>query len=326
MNTTDEIPKFRVSTLKHHYRNGYLVQDRISECLTGDTFATAHRMIMGTAFKTVVDDKKKLNSWSPCVYMDTHPVYGYFVRNADSAEDDITVIVFDIDNKTGTPIRYDDAIAVLDNLGVNFFSHTTFSHTAQKHCFRIIVEPSRNLTWEENAKIAAVLNGPVFNNQVDMSVNQKGRHFYGPAAVHRHDHQIGERPLDVDGFLSLYDDLPEGQRIVKPFEAYVPVYIPPIDPNRSTPRPNVITIGDNRLCSPQKLEQYDALYIGGSHHQSMYGTLKHVFNRARRNNIALEHSDMVTVFNELDARHGNYVSRNYGKEIIQQEIKKIMKG
>ena len=159
-----------------------------------------------------------------------------------------------------------------------------------------------------------------------MSVNNKGRHFYSPGVDHQHDFYFGYKPLPVDEFLALYDALPADQQIVKPFEAFVPVYIAPVDPNRATPRPRVITVEDKRLCSPKKLADYDALYLGGSHHQSMWGTLKHIFNRARRNNIALDYNDMSLLLSELDMRHGNYVTRNYSGDILKQEIRKIMKG
>jgi hypothetical protein len=84
---------------------------------------------------------------------------------------------------------------------VNWFSYTSYSHTAEKPKFRVIIQIDRYITRTEMLRIFHVLNHEVLGGQGDDSIYDPGDYLYAPPHETRTTQQSGG-PLCVDDILA----------------------------------------------------------------------------------------------------------------------------
>lgn len=75
-------------------------------------------------------------------------------RNGGAEADALSVFCADVDNSdTARPIVAMQTVAsALDGLGCSYFMYTTFSHTAEKPKFRVVIDTDRDLTRRDAAR------------------------------------------------------------------------------------------------------------------------------------------------------------------------------
>jgi len=269
--------------------------------------------------------KDETYGFTPCMFDPERTTdFGYVHRIGDASEDHLTLFIIDLDNKLADQpfIDFDQLQTELDDLGINYLIHTTASHTPEHPKVRGLLDISREITHEEGFKLYNVLD-VALNGQLDGAVTDKGDFVYGLHPSSKVTCRWDRKPIDVDGWLSLYDGLPDDLKKERRVSEPVSIWVPPLNPALNVPY-GKLTVENKRICNPSKLTDYDRLYIGGSHHQSLFGILKHIVVKTRNASIHLSFDDMVSLMTELDSRHGYYCQNHYEKGILRAEIRKIM--
>ena len=101
--------------------------------------------------------------------------YSILWRDSQHVDSLVTAIVLDIDNDQQELDHESNAIGdlpnvdydILDGFEYRFFSYTSSSHTNTKHKFRVVMDLSRPITFEEYFQITMWLNWTYFGKQCD---------------------------------------------------------------------------------------------------------------------------------------------------------------
>ena len=283
--------------------------------------------------------KYETYSWVPTLFEDSHHRDDLFKtgptsawRNGEYAAEDITLCYLDLDNQQADKpfVTLAEIHEVLTTLGVSHILYTSFSHKPERHKVRVIMPISRTMTWDE-AFLLFVWWNHAFGYQMDGSIYDAGDHLYAPpyrAEIVTH---FG-KALDVDAILADVLNLPDealkyARREEDKDHGPVRVLTPEQWEARriqmhSRVQTREIRLDNTDLIRPEWPTDLDTLYKGGSHRQSLFGTLVRVWLKS---GCSLTHGDMTALQHELDDRQFGYCFRTYGGAAMAADLRSVMK-
>jgi uncharacterized protein (DUF927 family) len=130
------------------------------------------RQIIKRLSKPAIRATKNGPLWSPAIYAPP--------RRTKGNVKELCALALDCDHD----ITFDEAAAILRNLGVTAIMHTTYSHTPQAHRFRIIILLATPITPREYSKLFRWAR-KLFNDRIDIACSDPGRMFFWPAVPNR---------------------------------------------------------------------------------------------------------------------------------------------
>jgi hypothetical protein len=317
-----------------------LHQSKITDWQEYDGFADfAADFVPFSQYPREQSGKYETFSWVATLFEDSHHKNDLFKtgpkaawRNGDYAAEDITLCYLDLDNQHAdkTFVTLAEIHEVLTTLGVSHLLYTSFSHTPERHKVRVIMPINRTMTWDE-AFLLFVWWNHMFGYQMDGSIYDAGDHLYAPphrAEIVTH---FG-KALDVDAILADVLNLPDealeyAKRKDSKDHGPARVLTPEQWEARCVLMHTDVQTRDNRidntdLIRPEWLTDFDGLYKGGSHRQSLFGTLVRVWLKS---GCSLTHGDMAALQHDLDNRQFGYCFRTYGGAAMVADLKSIMK-
>lgn len=257
------------------------------------------------------------------------PVRGW-LRKGEAADDHLTLLSFDIDNadpdrRRLTDRDLDDAIAEIGWKGIGWH---TFSSRPDHHKVRLVLFPSRPVTWAEHRAIWALLDHAVFARQSDGSIYDPGDHLYGPTP--RGCWRVnwaGGRKVDVDHLLSI-ELPPEALERAKQAEARPRQKLTSADIERLNEAlkkpPHDRYRLDNPLCfDPVWRDDYSRRAVGGSHWGTMRSLLARIVYRHKRYygySDQMGFLDLMALAQAIDATGGYYFLNKYGETALAELV------
>ena len=345
--------KFIISKLDRVYHSGKSNLNRLSMAeITGfdalDSFTELRDYVMGLRYPKPQSDKLESYGWVPTLYL---PGDHTFTRTngeqvtrhgcwrnggAEATGRAISVFYADLDNADAEqPIVSMEAVA--SNLNaicgpLNFFMYTSYSDTAAKPKFRVVIDIDRDISRTEMLLLAIYLNSEAFGQQADLSIYDLGDFVFAPP--HRCltiDHLHGA-PLAVDAILAKQAEVQKAnpsalQRYFAQRQPLSPK-TPPTDAQRKamddrasdmTVRPG-IDASNPEVVNPAWIELYRQCCKGG-HWQTMRSVLGMVWAKSGGE---LTYGEMDAIFREIDAEDGDYFAAKYGDDGIKDMLSWLM--
>lgn len=342
-----ELGEIVVSYLKHVYKdendNTKLWQAKITNTGSYSSFASfAEKFFDICTFPRAQTSKHHCYSWTPVLFRKSDytsktsgKTWNGTWRKGEFVDSQITLGYFDLDNQNADKyamVTIDDVAKRLRELCLQHLLYTSFSHTPEHHKVRIVVPLSRGVDYDEMFLVFMWLNNE-FRLQLDPSIYDPGDHLYGPCYIGDRVVDLSGGALDVDAVLGLVEALPEdalaiadkrntaGRGIIS--ETLTPEQMDALRAQMASESVggDEVSVMNCRLCRPAWLDDHDALYVGGSHHQTMMGTLTRIWQRSRR---TLTFGELRLLQSELDMRFGNYCANNYGRAVLDADIRSVM--
>lgn len=322
-----------VSYLTHIYTSQItglpvLHQAKITHDAHYDTFgAFADDLTTTYRYPRRQSSKMETYGMAPTLYMPGHntpkhgrePVWGNW-REGALAADTVSVLVLDCDNAApAAHLTLGDAAAILDGLGYAYLLYTSYSHTAAKPKFRLILPVSRDLTYEEAYDAARWFN-PKLGGQLDLSIYSPGDYVYAPP--HEGDIRIQAAAATVDPTVCRTDLPPmvsPGHGPKRIASAAQRSRVRALSGDLST-RPEV-TVANPAVCPLSLRDRAASAYKDGSHSQSMMGVLASLW---LRNRGRLTLGEMQHLQREIDAEMGGYYAAHYPRHEAERMIASVM--
>lgn len=258
-------------------------------------------------------------------------------RCGSAEADELSCIVFDIDNKYDTRPRVtQDEVAerlhrlVGDKRPVEHFTYTSYSSSDERRKFRLLGETDRNLTRREMLDIFVLADERVFGGQGDGSIHDRGDFVYGPPH-HTEVTVVHGAPLPVDALLAQARDLRAARpELWAPFEKAAKPALTATPEELEATRARMADhsarlefggIDDPAVFNPAWRDDYPMTVVQGSHYATMLSLLGRVW---RKTGGRLSHGEMLIVFDEIDALAGYYMKRNYPSDKPREMVRFVM--
>ena len=291
-------------------------------------------------------DKMETYGWVPTLYMPSERTFKSrktgesFIRfgswrNGAAEAESLSIFCADVDNSdTARPIVAMQTVAsALDRLGCSYFMYTTFSHTAEKPKFRVVIDTDRDLTRAEMLRIAVWLNWTALGQQADLSIYDPGDFIFAPP----HSATVTERlrvlPLNVDAALAQQSLLQEQH------PGSWNAYIAQKQPRPSQPAPSRgqhsaierhpvdmtvrddIEIGNPAIFNPAWADFYRNCVVNRSHWETMRSVLGMVWAKTSGD---LTRGEMDHILCQIDATANGYFMTHHGEQKAADLIDWIM--
>ncbi len=339
---------FNVSKLKKIYLDTRSGQPRLSmaeisqfEALA--SFSDLRDHVLGLRYPTPQSDKRESFGWVPTLYLPSERIfrredgsefsrYGCW-RTGVAENDHLSVFYADVDNANASEpvVTMEQVASNLDVLfgPVPFFMYTSFSHTASKPKFRVVIETDRDITRAEMLKLGMYLNWHAFGQQADLSIYDPGDFVFAPPHQFLSREDMQGVPLDVAGTLGLQVELQAAH------PESVASYVEAGQPRKPTARINkaqraVLTanaadrsvrpgvgISYPDIFHPAWGDLYLGRVIGGSHWETMRSVLGMVW---AKNGGGLTYGEMDAIAREIDALDGGYYLTKYGETRLAETL------
>ncbi|QQP93538.1 hypothetical protein IGS68_33500 (plasmid) [Skermanella sp. TT6] len=331
---------YAIAELRGKRGDGDLHQSRITNQVCLETFPELYEQIRSLTYPDQQPSKFHTFGWSPALFDESVNRYGEegLWRVGSAASDEVSCFFGDIDNANPDQpeIRMEDAEQALEDLGLSFFLYPSYSHDEDgRHKFRVVIDSSRAMTWDECFRVAGVLGHEVFGQQGDFSIYDKGDHLYGPAARYGIGALSPGDPLDVDATLARWDALPAAYRLAlrQAGASTAPRQSGPTRPlteeeaerfrelRSSTKVRPFTTLKNPRLWNANWNGDYKAKIAGGSHWQTMRSLLSRIWMKS---GATLAAAEMTKLFQEIDAQDGGYFQAHYPGDKLEALLDFIM--
>ncbi len=281
-------------------------------------------------------DKMETFGWVPTLYMPSERTFksrrtgAQFTRfgswrNGAAEAETLSVFCADVDNSdTARPMVAMQTVAsALDRLGCSYFMYTTFSHTAEKPKFRVVIDTDRDLTRAEMLRVAVWLNWTVFGQQADLSIYDPGDFIFAPPYSATVTERLRAGPMSVDAALvqqSLLQEQHPGS-----WSAYIAQKQPrPSQPAPSLRQPSAIErrpvdmtvrenveIGNPAIFNPTWMDFYRNCVVNRSHWETMRSVLGMVWAKTSGD---LTHGEMDRILRQIDATANGYFMAHHGEQ------------
>lgn len=252
-------------------------------------------------------------------------------RLGELAAEVLTLLVLDCDNQRDDQpyVTIGQIAETLTFLNLSHLLYTSFSHTDAKHKVRIVLPVSRDITYDEAAKLFTWFNH-LFGYQLDGSIYSPADYLYGPTFGGDVRHKLDGDAVDVEAFLAEADTIPEEAKAMAPtpktvrqkLEAFTPEELQTIEHQLADDTcKGAVSIDNPAYFHPLWLEEADRLYMDGSHYRTMLGLLGKAWLKSDR---TLTRGELAQLQAELDQRMGGYCSRKYGRHALSVMISDTM--
>ena len=310
-----------------------LHQSKVTDYSFHYTFRQAVESIKANAtYPTPQSNKWETYAWTPTLFETSINEKGEegMWRVGAHVADTLSLFIADLDNQHAnrTMIDFDTVAETLASLGLPHFLYTSFSHTPERHKVRIVIPTDRDLTPDEAFRVFLWFN-TVFDRQLDGSIYDPGDFLYGPPHGGRTLTALDGEPLCVDAFLALSDALPEEDRTCvtrgtqverRPMtEADTAIMR---DRWNSHEQTEGVSIFNPTYFNPEWFNLLASRYIGDSRHQTVLGLLTKAWLKSGR---TLTHADLITLQSEMDRELGGYLQSQYGRQILEDDLRAVMK-
>ena len=254
-------------------------------------------------------------------------------RQGEAEEDSLSAFYADIDNaNTDSPIiTPSDAESKLRLLGVSYIIYTSFSHSASKPKFRVIIDTDRALSRAEQLKLAVYLDWEVFGHQCDPSIYDPADFLFAPPHTCETFDYLDGAPIVVDRMLA---DLAELQRRLPEcwarfVEDRQPQHVRrmPAHPRAATSKSghDLSTRVEIRIDNPAIFNPaWQTLYrdrVSGGHWETMRSLLGMVWTKTKG---SLTFGEMRRLLDQIDATGDGYLIANHGEDKAADLIDFIM--
>lgn len=346
--------RFIISDLCRIYLNKRTGKSQLSMAeITGydelASFADLRDYVMNLRYPRPQADKLESFGWVPTMFMPSDRTFrrdggDSFVRNgcwrtgaAEAEGDALSVFYADVDNSNPNQpiVTMEEVAARLNALAgpVPFFMYTSFSHTDAKPKFRVVIEPDRDISRADMAKMAIYLNWEVFSQQADLSIYDPGDFVFAPPHQRILLDQMQGSPLDVAAMLGrqavLQASTPQS---VGAYVAAKQPRAPSKPPSKAqlkamaaksgdmSVRPDV-TISNTRIFNPVWSDLYRQCGGASSHWETMRSILGMVWVK---NGGDLTYGEMDLILREIDATADGYYANKYGEAGISEVLTWLM--
>lgn len=248
---------------------------------------------------------------------------GVYYRKGKDEIDRVPFVYIDIDNNRADrkPIALTKITKIIQaKYGWNYAASTTYSHSASKDKFRLLIETDRDATRSEIRRIGIYLNETLFGGQADTSIYDPADFIFGPSHNSKIREYFGGSALKVDDVLREADALIAS----KPYllaEAIKMRNVAPAGHGRSRKLTGAVdrdmsvdpecNIHNRDIFNPAWIEAYA---LCGSHWKTMRRVMGSVWLKTEG---ALTYGEMDALLRGLDATKGNYFTNKYGEHGIQ---------
>ena len=310
-----------------------LAQSKITETVFFDSWPEfVADFIQNVTYPAPASHKFESYGWTPTIFAEGLNKYGKHGhwRRAANGGDELTLFIADMDNQFGERemIDIDTLEAFLRHLGLPFVLYTSFSHKAERHKVRIVTPVSRLLTPDEAFAVFTWFNHAL-DYQLDGSIYDQGDYLYGPPHGADVRTELSGQPLDVDRYLTLADGLSQAAKDFVPRKdrqeardptpeeiAHAKALMAVTDASEG------VSINNPATFNPAWIKLLDDRYCEGSRHQTVLGLLTKAWIKSKR---TLTFGDLQTLQNQMDALLGGYLVRQYGRAILNDDIKSVMR-
>lgn len=324
-----------LQNVRHNKRTGQveLQQSEITDTRFNDSWPEFVTDFLANAvYPKPSSNKFECYGWTPTIFAEGLNKYGQHGhwRRAANGGDELTLFIADMDNQFADRemIDIDTLEAFLRHLGLPFVLYTSFSHKPERHKVRIVTPVSRLLTPDEAFTVFTWFNHAL-DYQLDGSIYDQGDYLYGPPMESDVRVELSGQPLDVDHYLTLADGLPQAAKDFVPRKDRQ-------DARDATPEEIAhamalmsvteasegVSIHNPATFNPAWLKLLDDRYCEGSRHQTVLGLLTKAWIKSKR---TLTFGDLQTLQNQMDALLGGYLVRQYGRAILNDDIKSVMR-
>jgi hypothetical protein len=320
--------------------SGLLRQATITDSIELADFDEFKILLKGLAYPTAQRHKAQTYGWVPTIYDRTNQtfrsrktgkVYTFqdtLWRCAAGEMTPQTLFYGDVDNSDES-IPYqsmDDVASRLEMMGLTFLIHTSYSHSASKHKFRLAMPISRYVTREEQARIFVYLNFECFGGQGDPAIYDPGDFVYCPPHEVEF-REFGGHEIDIDEMLEAEADLRQAhpeiwdriqQRVSATKAARSPQRAMTEEQeikyaallNDSSIR-KFVTIKNPDYWSPAWTHDYQRLSVNKSH----WETMRSLMGRAwKKSGGTLSGGEMRHLLREVDGVQNGYFEDKYGDD------------
>ena len=308
--------------------------------------AVCEYVLKGLRYPLLQGDKLETYAWVPTLYTPsersftnattgkTFTRFGSW-RNAEAEADALTLFYADVDNsETARPLVTMQSVAnALDGLGLSYFMYTSFSHTAEKPKFRVVIDTDRHLSRTEMLRVAVGLNWTAFGQQADLSIYDPGDFVFAPPHSATVMERLHAMPLSVDAALAQQKQLQEQHP--GSWTRYVAVKQRRLVQSRPTPaqteavakrladrtvRPE-IGIHNPGIFNPAWSSLYPDRVTEGSHWMTMRSLLGMVWAKTGG---TLSYGEMDHLLRQIDDTAANYLIQRHGETKAAELITWIM--
>lgn len=291
-------------------------------------------------------DKMETFGWVPTLYMPSEREFksrktgAEFTRfgswrNGAAEAESLSVFCADVDNSDSARpmVTMQTVASALDGLGCSYFMYTTFSHTAKKPKFRVVIDTDRDLTRVEMLRVAVWLNWTVFGQQADLSIYDPGDFIFAPPHSATVTERLRAAPMSVAAALAKQSILQEQHP-----GSWSP-YLAQKQPRPSQPAPSRdqssaierrpanmsvrdhVEIGNPAIFNPAWADFYRDRVVNGSHWETMRSVLGMVWAKASGD---LTRGEMDHILRQIDATAHNYFMTRHGEQKAADLIDWIM--
>lgn len=253
-------------------------------------------------------------------------------RSGEFEIDGMSVLYLDIDNDDAARPFTDPetVVSTLAAWGVAAFTYTSFSASASKPKFRLVLDIDRHITRLEARDLFVLLNHVLLGGQGDGSIYDPSDYLYAPPhhSISTSCEGVG---LPVDGALEQANELRARQPNL--WEAFTPkslrhaataeqqaahmarqssLLTANVRPQVSADNPTYVRsewIEEYRLCRP------------GQHYSTLLRVMCRVWSKSRG---TLTVGEMDSLCREIDARGGGYCQRKYGEYEVSRILQRAM--
>ena len=254
-------------------------------------------------------------------------------RRGDAELDSLSAVYADVDNaNTDRPIITPREVETkLSHLGLSFVIYTTYSHTAERPKFRVIIDTDKAISRSEMLRLAVFLNWKVLGHQADLSIYDPGDFLFAPPFECETFEKLDGAPIDVNRMLDQQAELQKRSpgcwtREIErrqPKEARIPTVVEQevllAKQADSSVRPEV-RIDNPAIFNPA----WETLYrdrVSGGHWETMRSLLGMVWSKTQG---ALSYGEMRHLLAQIDATADGYLLGQYGEAKAAEIINFIM--
>lgn len=326
------------SYLRHVYLNeekGHLTlaQSKITDTVFFDSWPEfVTDFLQNVTYPKPASHKFESYGWTPTIFAEGLNKYGKFGhwRRGANGGDELSLFIADMDNQFADRdmIDIDTLEAFLRHLGLSFVLYTSFSHKAEHHKVRIVTPVTRPLTPDEAFTVFTWLNHAL-DYQLDGSIYDQGDYLYGPPQGADVRMELSGQALDVNHYLTLADGLPQAAKDFVPRkdrqegrDATPEEIAHAMALMADTEATEGVSLHNPATFNPAWLQLLDNRYCEGSRHQTVVGLLTKAWIKSKR---TLTFGDLQTLQSQMDALLGGYLARQYGRAILADDIRSVMR-
>jgi hypothetical protein len=311
-----------------------LHQSLVTDWDFAPTFGDAVASILANA-SYVAPQSNKLETfgWTPAVFMPSvngDGQEGVWREGCHAMDEGLSLFIADLDNQHAdrTMISIDEVEATLNGLGLSYLLYTSFSHKPGRHKVRIVCPVTRDLTPDEAFCIFLWFN-TAFDRQLDGSIYDPGDFLYGPPLDADIRVNLAGEALDVEAYLAMSSALSDEDRgcvgrVERGQHRKATVEELAVTEAQWTigDATEGVSIYNAHTFNPAWLPMLHQRYVGGSRHQTAMGLLTKAWIKSERQ---FTRGDLETLQREIDAEYGGYLRRTYGCEILEDDLRAVMK-